>query len=109
MEHGHELLPVPPRRVPAISTQEQQAQALTLLIQHSGGPGHVALRAALSDALAIATGKACSTHYIRLPKRGDTKMSCLRCSWSRALTAEDVEHELATLDRHLSRARKVSA
>ena len=85
MARDHDLLPVPPKRIPALTTREQQAQALTILIQHSAGPGHVALRAALDDALRIATGQACSMHYIRLPRRGDTRMSCQRCSWSRTL------------------------
>ena len=106
MARDHDLLPVPPKRIPALTTREQQAQALTLLIQHSAGPGHVALRAALDDALRIATGQACSMHYIRLPRRGDTRMSCQRCSWSRTLTAEDVDRELATLAGHLSRAQE---
>ena len=105
MTHDHELLPAPPRRIPALTTREQQAHALTILIQHSAGPGHVALRAALDDALRIATGRPCNAHHVRLPRRGDTRMSCLRCSWSRTLTAEDVDRELATLGRHLSRAQ----
>ena len=105
MTHDHELLPAPPRRVPALSTRDQQAKALSILIQHSAGPGHVALRAALEDALRIATGRECNTHYVRLPRRGDTRMSCQRCSWSRTLTAEDVTREIATLGRHLSRAQ----
>ena len=109
MTHDHELLPAPAKRIPALTLREQRAHALTILIQYSAGPGHVALRAARDDALRIATGRECNTHHVRLPRRGDTRMSCLRCSWSRTLTAEDVDRELATLASHLSLAQEGAA
>ena len=108
MTHDHELLPAPPRRIPALTVPEQQAKSLSILIQHAAGPGHVALRAVLDDARRIASGQPCTSHHIRLPRRGDTRMSCLRCSWSRTLTAEDVDRELATLERHLSLSQGVA-
>ena len=100
-----ELLPAPPRRVPGLSTIEQQAKSLSILIQHAAGPGHARLRAALSDALAVAVGAPCAARHVRLPRKGDTEMSCQRCSWTRAITADDIDKELSLLERHLSLAR----
>ena len=109
MVTDHELLPKPPRRLPALSTRDQQARALTLMIQHAHGPGHVALRAALTDALRIAGNQPCTTHHVPLPRRGDTLMECQRCAWTKTLTAADVDRELDTFERYIARARKGAA
>ena len=99
-----ELLPVPPRRVPARSPGEQRIEAITLLLRVTTGPGLTALHAALDDALRIATGRECKTHYVRIPRRGDTAMHCQRCTWTRPLTPQDVRERLAELAAHVTRA-----
>ena len=100
-----DLLPAPPRRIPALTAHAQRVKALGILLQNTRAPGLERLSAALDDALRIAEGQACRTHHVvRLPRRGDTTMRCERCRWSRPMTDEDVTRDLATLQRHLDRA-----
>ena len=39
----------------------------------------------------------------------DTLMECQRCSWTKTLTAADVDRELDTFERYIARARKGAA
>ena len=36
-------------------------------------------------------------------------MECQRCSWTKTLTAADVDRELDTFERYIARARKGAA